>query len=251
MRISRLKYISGIILALMAASCGRGKADKEFDAVADEVISGQTPTPQKEYSNKIQNRPSSAMSASPGRLPVRMIGSLREVFNDSNHVQLQYAKKIGIEPITNIRNAYCTRRPVVMVKSNKYYQVDSLKHSLPFLVPEAEMLLRDIGRNFIDTLESRGGSDYRIKVTSMLRTSETVKKLRRVNINATGESTHQFGTTFDISYTKFHPVGNAPELHDGDLKNLLAEVLLDLRNQGRCLVKFERHTSCFHITATK
>lgn len=251
MRISRLKYISGFILALTAASCGRSDAHKEFDAVADEVISGQTPTQQKDYSNKIPNRPSSAMSAGPGRLPVRMIGSLRELFNDSNHVQLQYARTLGIEPITNIRDAYCTRRPVVMVKSNKFYQVDSLKHSLPFLVPEAERLLSDIGRNFIDTLKSRGGSGYRIKVTSLLRTSETVKRLRRVNINATQESTHQFGTTFDISYTKFHPVGNAPELHDGDLKNLLAEVLLDLRDRGRCLVKFERHTSCFHVTATQ
>jgi hypothetical protein len=33
------------------------------------------------------------------------------------------------------------------------------------------------------------------------------------------------------------------------LKNLLAEVLYDLQTHDRCYVKFERHQSCFHITA--
>lgn len=29
---------------------------------------------------------------------------------------------------------------------------------------------------------------------------------------------------------------------------IMAEVLNDLRNRGRCNVKFERKQSCFHIT---
>jgi hypothetical protein len=32
---------------------------------------------------------------------------------------------------------------------------------------------------------------------------------------------------------------------------LLGEVLRDLRNQGRCLVKYEYKTACFHITAIR
>ncbi len=241
-------------------SCGRSKHDREFDAVADEKpieanYSSVDNTPAEKEIQDIESGQSLStikndigVSVAPGRLPVRNIGQLHKVFNDSNHLQLQYARTLGIDPIYDIRDAYRTRRPVVYVKSNDYYHVDSLKHSLPFLVPEAEKLLQEIGKNFIDTLKSRGGSGYIIKVTSMLRTPVTVNKLRRVNINATQTSTHQFGTTFDISYTQFYPVGNPRELHDGDLKNLLAEVLADLRAKGRCLVKFEKKTSCFHVT---
>ncbi len=78
-----------------------------------------------------------------------------------------------------------------------------------------------------------------------------MRRLRRVNVNASDSSTHKFGTTFDLSYVKFHCLDTTRTIHDGDLKNLLAEVLLDMRTAGRCLVKFERKTGCFHITAIK
>lgn len=182
---------------------------------------------------------------------VNNIGPLGRVFNDSNFLQLQAAQTLGIDPISDLGSAYFTRRPLVKVESNQYYQIDSLRHSYPYLVPEAAELLRLIGQNFIDSLNARGGDSYRIKVTSMLRTPETVGRLRRVNINATDSSTHQYATTFDISYTNFYCTDNNRQITQGDLKNLLAEVLNDLRRQGRCLVKYEYKTGCFHITATK
>ena len=133
--------------------------------------------------------------------------------------------------------------------SGDYYEVDSLKHSLPYLVPEAAKLLGDIGRNFIDSLAMRGADGYRVKVTSLLRTPWSVRRLQRVNVNATEASTHQFGTTFDLSYTRFHCLDSTRTIHEEDLKNLLGEVLRDLRDSGRCMVKYERKTGCFHITA--
>lgn len=186
-----------------------------------------------------------------GRLMIRSVGRLADVFNDSNKTQYQYAVLNGIAPIHQLRDAYYTSRPVVHIRSNERYEVDKLEHSMPFLVPMAAELLDDIAVGFIDSLKSRGGSGYRIKVTSMLRTSSSVKRLRRVNINATDSSTHKFATTFDLSYTKFHRLPGAPELNSEDLKNLLAEVLYDLRMDGRCLVKFERMTGCFHVTVVK
>ena len=185
------------------------------------------------------------------RIKVKNLGRLAEVFNDSNYRQYEYAEKLGIAPIRSISDAFHTRRPIVKVTSNSAYTVDELTHSLPYLVPEAERLLRDIGRNFQDTLKNRGKARYRIRATSLLRTPATVKKLRRVNINATDSSTHQFGTTFDLSYHRFHCLDTRYEVSAGDLKNVLAEVLYDLRAQGRCLVKFERKTGCFHVTVTK
>ena len=56
---------------------------------------------------------------------------------------------------------------------------------------------------------------------------------------------------FDINYTTLHPIGTARE-PDGDmeirLKNILGQVLYDLRSQDRCYVKYERVQPCFHIT---
>ncbi len=183
------------------------------------------------------------------RIRINNIGPLRKVFNDSNHVQLEAAKAIGITPIKVPEEILNTNKMLVEVKSCKEYFLDELTHSFPFLVPEASQLLTDIGKAFNDSLAARGGGAYRLKVTSVLRTPATVKRLRRVNRNATEESTHAYGTTFDISYSKFicdDP--SAPRRTFEDLKNLLAEVLNDMRNQGRCYVKFEYKQSCFHIT---
>lgn len=180
-----------------------------------------------------------------------MDSALAKVFNDSNYRQYAYAEKLGIDPIVDIGGAYFTKRPLVRIESNEYYAVDKLTHSVPYLVPEAAALLRHIGIAFIDSLGSRGADGYRIKVTSLLRTRQSVKKLRRVNRNATDSSTHQFGTTFDISWANFVCSDSTRTINGEDLKNLLAEVLEDARKEGRCLVKYERKTCCFHITVTR
>lgn len=182
-------------------------------------------------------------------IKVRNLGPLYKVFNDSNFLQLEAAAKLGIDPLDDLSSYYFTKRPIVKVSDNEYYHIDSLRHSLPYLVPEAANLLNDIGKNFIDSLNKRGGDSYTIKVTSLLRTPELVGKLRRVNINATDSSTHLFGTTFDISYTNFYCLDENRQINQGDLKNLLAEVLNDLRQKGRCYVKYEYKTGCFHVTA--
>lgn len=184
------------------------------------------------------------------RIKVNNIGRLQDIFNDSNKYQYAIAERLGIKPIRSLADAYYTRRPLVEVKSCNLYEVDTLTHSLPFLVPEAEKLLSKIGKNFIDSLHKRGADGYRVRVTSLLRTPASVKRLRRVNRNATDSSTHQFGTTFDLTYTRFYCYDSTRRVHDGDLKNLLAEVLNDLHRRGECMVKFERHTACFHITTT-
>lgn len=185
------------------------------------------------------------------RIHVNNIGKLWEVFNDSNKYQYVHAERLGVNPMFSLRDAYFAKRPLVYIQTCDDYFVDSLTHSMPYLVPEGARLLSDIGRNFIDSLANRGGDGYRIKVTSLLRTPMHVKRLRRVNVNSTDSSTHQFGTTFDISWSNFACSDPTRTLNEGDLKNLLAEVLNDLRNDGRCLVKFERKTCCFHVTAIK
>ncbi|MDE7387759.1 MAG: hypothetical protein K2M97_00745 [Muribaculaceae bacterium] len=222
------------------------------DDEPDEIVvadSVSTEADDTDYDSYLDEMPEDNMV----KLKVRPIGgSLGKVFNDSNRVHLEAAAEIGIDPIETIADAWNLRRPVVKVQSNRHYVVDRLTHSLPYLVPEAAKLLDDIGCRFADSLAARGGGDYRVKVTSVLRTPSTVKRLRRVNRNASSQSAHQYGTTFDISYVNF-ACGSSTDRNrtQQDLKNLLAEVLRDLRDEGRCYVKYERKQGCFHITARR
>lgn len=183
------------------------------------------------------------------KLKVRSIGPLYKVFNDSNYLQYAAAERLGIDPISDISGAWFLKRPIVKIESCREYYVDRLTHSYPYLVPEAAGLLSEIGSRFNDSLYARGGGCYRIKVTSVLRTPATVSRLRRINRNAVDSSAHQFATTFDISFSRFICDSLTVNRTQEDLKNLLAEVLYDLREAGLCYVKYERKQSCFHITA--
>lgn len=178
------------------------------------------------------------------------LGRLNELFNDSNKYQYAVGEKIGIKPIRNLADAYFTRRPLVKIKTSRYYTIEELTHSMPYLVPEAAALLETIGKNFEDSLRSKNMSGHKFRVTSMLRSAQSVKRLRRVNRNATDSSTHQLGTTFDISYSRFDHDGVSPRVSDAELKYVLAEVLRDLRVADKCMVKYEVKSPCFHITAT-
>lgn len=184
------------------------------------------------------------------RMKVRAVGpSLQRTFNDSNAVHLAAAHAAGFAPITDLRSTYHLSKPILEISTCDAYHVDNLTHSLPYLVPQAAQLLHDIGKAFSDTIRRRGGKSYKIKVTSLTRTDATVKRLRRRNRNASPESAHRLGTTFDISYSKFICCDSSYVIHEGDLKNILAEVLFRMREEGRCYVKFERKQGCFHITA--
>ena len=118
--------------------------------------------------------------------------------------------------------------------------------SIPYLVPRAAILLQDIARNFMDSLQTKGVPINKLLVSSVLRTKEDVEELRRYNHNATENSCHLYGTTFDIAYNKYASV-TRPVTND-TLKWVLSEVLNDLRSQGRCFIKHEKRQGCFHIT---
>lgn len=245
MRLQGLLILLTIVLA--ASSCGWGDDDVSVSAPAR--VSLEDVLSDKSHSNKWKSNPGIAPDDGCVRLKLRWTGPLKQEFNDSNHVHMEAARELGFPPISSNGDILNLSRPIVKVESCRDFYVEPPTHSFPYLVPEADELLHEIGSRFNDTLQARGGGDYRIKVTSLLRTPATVRKLSRVNRNATSESTHSFGTTFDISYSKFicdNP--DATRRTFEDLKNLLGEILHDLREEGRCYVKYEVKQSCFHIT---
>lgn len=174
----------------------------------------------------------------------------RRTFNDKNDIHLAVAREVGIEPLDSLQAAQaCRFEQLAKVDSCRYFAVGKLTHSAPYLTPRAKWTLMKIGKNFQDSLAAHGVEGYQIIVTSLLRTDDSIRRLRRRNRNASANSAHRFGTTFDISYIKYNQTDSASFMLDYRLKETLAEVLYDLRALDQCYVKYEVKQSCFHITA--
>ena len=175
-------------------------------------------------------------------------GRLKDIFNDSNHTQLRAAAANGIDPIVDLRSAFYLKRPLVKLHTCKLYYVATMKDSAPYLVPKAANLLKQIATAFADTIVARGGKAYRLRVTSMLRTDYSVAQSQQRNRNATAQSCHRYGTTFDISWSKFDCMDPSYQISQESLKNILAEIIYDFRSRGKCYAIFETRQGCFHVT---
>ncbi len=177
-------------------------------------------------------------------------GSYNRDFNDLNPLHIEAATRLGIQPVSSREEAEHASKKMVEIKTNKYYEVEELTHSIPYLVPEAATLLEDIGKSFLDTLYNHNASLYKVKVTSVTRTVDDISKLQKRNINSSSNSAHLYGTTFDLSWVRYAKVDEKDTLQIGndDLKMALAMVLRDLQRADRCYIKHERKQGCFHIT---
>ena len=182
------------------------------------------------------------------KIKTKFKGSYRRTFNHKNDVHLQVAQSYGINP-DNVDLAIDTLSGALQkIETCDYYALDELTHSHPFLVPKAKAALDSLGKAFCDTLQARGGGSYRFIITSVLRTEKDVKRLRRRNVNSTENSAHLYGTTVDITYRRFDKYNPQFIISDNDLRLLLAEILYNFQQEGRCYVKYEIKQGCFHIT---
>jgi hypothetical protein len=171
-------------------------------------------------------------------------------------VQIIAATKNGIKPVRNRDEAekLVKQRQLVNICHSPFYKVDNLTHSIPYLVPQAQHLLNTICLNFIDSCTVKGLPIHLPIITSVLRTTDDVSNLQKGNKNATTNSCHCYGTTVDIAYNRFYPLTgsyspNTPQLRwDEPMKQVLSEVLFDLRKRQLCYVKYEKKQGCFHLT---
>lgn len=186
--------------------------------------------------------------------PIRSVASYNACFPDVQDVQIRAARQWGVKPVRDRVEAEERKGELVFVGANPYFEIDkAMRSSIPYLVPRASHLLQDISRSFLDSLYLKGVPLHKLIVTSVLRTEDDVARLLRHNGNASEQSCHRFGTTFDISYNRYFTVSppDGPErraVRNDTLKWVLSEVLRDVRQQGRCYVKYEVKQGCFHIT---
>ncbi len=232
------------------------KKDKEDYAETDKENSADSNNSGKDSVLFSVPKNKSQGAASKPKRPHRIysVPSYSRCFPDLQDVQIVSAKKHGIRPVENRKEAEERKKELVYIGSNPFYKIDpAMSHSIPYLVPRAAMVLETIARNYLDSLHVKGVPLHKIMVSSVLRTNEGVRRLMRINPNASPESCHRYGTTFDITYMRHHTVSPPGEqrhtVQNDTLKWILAEVLRDLRTEGRCYVKYEVKQGCFHITA--
>lgn len=243
MKLTKKRYLIGFVVVVILLACIR----LAFPSVAQPMSSdepmvseAETPVAQQPVKNRRPHR-------------ILSVSNYAAAFPDTNAVQLVAANQWGVSPVKNRADAESRKRELVYVGANPYYHVDPLYSSIPYLVPRAAVLLQDIGRAFFDSLYVKGVPFHKLIVTSVLRSQEDVMKLRRRNGNATENSCHLYGTTFDICYNRYKTVENpnGPSrrmVRNDTLKWVLSEVLRDMREQQRCYIKYEVKQGCFHMT---
>ena len=229
-------------------------AEEATEEATEESSTEEEPTEERPAEDSVAPPVSNSIRQNPHR--VQGVYSWTECFPDINDVQLIAAQKNGITPVKSRREIQqlIRQHKLVNICNSPYYTVDELTHSMPYLVPKAQHLLNTICLNFIDSLQIKGLPVHLPMVTSVLRTAEDVSRLQKGNGNATTHSCHCYGTTVDITYNRFVPLVGYYDPHtpllryDLKMKQVMAEVLNDLRTQGLCYVKYERKQACFHLT---
>lgn len=276
MRISKGKYLQtfaviSVILALYRCAFPGVAQPVGSDESADSVITDSVPTgmapatiPDTITTRDIVGQPSaSAPSVSPlGRPhrvaevtvphPIYSVPRFKDCFPDSQEVHLSAAQRYGVRPVADRSDAERRKSELVYIGANPFFHVESLRNSVPYLVPRASILVQDIGRSFFDSLYVKGIPLHKIIVTSALRTRADVERLRQRNGNATENSCHLYGTTIDISQNRYLTVAppgqHRRSVSNDTLKWILSEVLRDYRESGRCYIKYEVKQGCFHVT---
>ena len=174
-------------------------------------------------------------------------------FNIPNATHLEAAQAVGIRPCANEEELRKQKARMRKIRTCHNYMVDELEHSLPYLTTNAAEELNRIGEGFADILERNSCPHYRFIVTSVTRTDASVRNLQRSgNINATSNSAHRYGTTFDITYRRFDKNDRSADyMTEDNLKLALGQVLLNEQRAGRIYVKYEYKQACFHITSRR
>lgn len=151
-----------------------------------------------------------------------------------------------LKSTNDIRKLY-RKGGLVYIENSDYYVVDTMYYSYSFLVPEAKVLLDTIGERFHRKLENTNLECSRFTLTSMLRTTNSIKRLRRWNRNSIKNSAHLHGTTFDISYRTFFSSKELSTAESAYLGDVLGKVIFELRREQKCYATYETWQTCYHV----
>lgn len=195
-----------------------------------------------------------------------------------NPIHLENARAHGIDPPSSREEAadLVAGEALSEIEPNPHYDVAPMNYSVAAVTPSTSDLLDLIGARFQERLEEAGLPPYRFQITSATRTTEDQNRLRRVNGNAAQNSAHQFGTTVDVHYARFRPptrdvplpdtldvltdpyrelvdqgVAELGQSYHSRLKAILGRVMLELQEEGKLVVVYERRQPVYHLTVAQ
>lgn len=269
-----------VLLLTLVTGCGR--AEREREAAVEAAVEATRADIERAVANSVQRMDRFAGSADRilNPLPVMTPGeqdALRR-FRNASHVASAQSLAVRVGTSAERDSLVASGRLVALDDSTQFWIVR--RGSSPaHVVPAMRTLLEVIGTRFHDRLAEMGLPPYRIEVTSALRTSERQARLRRSNSNAAvGVSSHEFGTTVDLSYAAFAPPADPPadiladvptELtphlermvdlalesvsarKSRELGAIFSRVLLEAQDEGLALVIYERQQTIYHLTVAR
>ncbi len=198
-----------------------------------------------------------------------------------NARQLAVARSLGLEqPVSQEAiETYLEDGRLVRLEDSAYWTVRPTQYGEPLVTPDAYALLIDLGERFQNRIAGYGLPPLRLEITSALRSAANQAALRRVNPNAArGESTHQYGTTVDVTYASYRApleptlefdLDEAPWLKEHlqrietlaietaagrmnrELEAILGHVLREMQTEGLVMVTYEALQPVYHMTVAR
>ena len=203
--------------------------------------------------------------------------ALRRPRTPSYRLHLAWADSLGVPPVGGERElaGHVRAGQLVPLQDTEFYQVRTLEHSKPFVIPELAEALDELGRRFQARLDARGLPRYRFVISSALRTADLQNDLRSSNRNATsGTSSHEYGASVDVVTFRYAlqpsaadtfavsdpDLGRAQRAYSRGADDLgraywdalfgeLTRTMRAMQDDERLVVLLEAEQPVFHITA--
>ena len=167
---------------------------------------------------------------------------------DGQGSYIKSASRNGISKCDN-KNDLLKNSKLIKIENSKFFIIDNLTHSYPYLTEDGRNLLNKIGRGFNLKISNSDLEDTKFIVTSLTRTTESINRLQKSgNKNSNKQRAHLYGECIDITYKRFsNRFVNLKPCHLNYLKEVLAGVLYDLKKNKKCWAITEKRQPCFHV----
>jgi hypothetical protein len=269
-----------LLLVLLVSSCGQ--AERKREAAVEAARAATVIQIERLLSEAIQRADRLAGSADRilRPLPVMTLAEEDALRRFLNAAHLARARALGVRVVNEAASdSLLATRHLIQLEDSTRHWIVRRGASPAYVVPHVRALIEVLATRFQERLAGLGLPPYRLEVTSALRTSERQEQLRRSNANAAaGVSSHEFGTTVDLSYAAFAPPADppgeiltsvptefAPHLErivdlalesvsarkSRELGAIFSQVLRESQAEGLALVIYERQQTVYHLTVAR
>jgi len=275
-----LIFLTVVLLTLVLTGCGR--IERERQAAADSARTAtfaEIEAMLAQSSSRIDRFASSAdRILSP--MPVMTPAEEDELRRHQNAAHVTRARQLGVRVMDEpMLDSLLVAGGLVQLEDSTAHWIVRGGSSRATVTPDVRAMLEVLGARFQARLAELGLPAYRMEVTSTLRTVAEQRRLRLTNANAAaGISSHEFGTTVDLSYAAFAPPADRPDdVLEGvpadlrphlervvdlslesvsarksrELGRIFSQVLAEAQEDGLALVIYERQQTVYHVTVAR